>query len=105
MILSTHIVDDVRELCSNMAIINGGQVLYAGAPEAALTQLEGKIWEKSITKAEVEDYQNRFQIISSKLVAGKPIIHIFSNTNPGEDFQHSAAGLEDVFFAKINGVA
>lgn len=102
VILSTHIVDDVRELCSNMAIINGGQLLYAGAPEAALLQLEGNIWEKSISKPELEDYQSRFQIISSKLVAGKPIIHIFSNTDPGEGFQQTAAGLEDVFFAKIN---
>jgi ABC-type multidrug transport system ATPase subunit len=105
VILSTHIVEDVKELCSNMAIINGGQVLYAGAPDAALLQLEGKIWEKSITKAEVEDYQNRFQIISSKLVAGKPIIHVFSHDDPGEGFNRTTAGLEDVFFAKINGVA
>ncbi len=105
VILSTHIVEDVKELCSNMAIINGGQVLYAGAPEAALTQLEGKIWEKSITKADVDDYQNRFQIISSKLVAGKPIIHVFSNNDPGEGFRRTDAGLEDVFFSKINGVS
>jgi len=102
VILSTHIVDDVRELCSNMAIINGGQVLYAGAPDTALKQLEGKIWEKSITKAELDDYQSRYQIISSKLVAGKPIIHVYSDTSPGDGFQHTAAGLEDVFFSKIN---
>lgn len=102
VILSTHIVDDVRELCSNMAIINGGQVLYAGTPEAALKQLDGKIWEKAITKAEQDDYQNRYQIISSKLVAGKPIIHVYSDSNPGEGFQSSPAGLEDVFFSKIN---
>ena len=102
VILSTHIVDDVRELCSNMAIINGGQVLYAGAPDTALKQLEGKIWEKSITKAELDDYQSRYQIISSKLVAGKPIIHVYSDTDPGDGFQHTAAGLEDVFFSKIN---
>jgi ABC-2 type transport system ATP-binding protein len=104
VILSTHIVEDVKELCSNMAIINSGEVLYAGAPDTALTQLEGKIWEKSITKSAVEDYQNRFQIISSKLVAGKPIIHVFSNIDPGEGFKSTTAGLEDVFFAKINGV-
>jgi ABC-type multidrug transport system ATPase subunit len=101
VILSTHIVEDVKELCSNMAIINGGQVLYAGTPEAALTQLEGKIWEKAIAKSEVDDYQNRFRVISSKLVAGKPIIHIFSETDPGEGFRPAEAGLEDVFFATI----
>lgn len=105
VILSTHIVEDVKELCSNMAIINGGQVLYAGAPDAALVQLEGKIWEKAIAKSDMDDHQNRFQIISSKLVAGKPIIHVFSNTDPGEGFRRTEPGLEDVFFAKINGVA
>jgi ABC-2 type transport system ATP-binding protein len=101
VILSTHIVEDVKELCSNMAIINGGQVLYAGSPEAALTQLEGKVWEKAITKAEIDDYQNRFRVISSKLVAGKPIIHILSDVDPGDGFRGTAAGLEDVFFSKI----
>lgn len=101
VILSTHIVEDVKELCSNMAIINGGQVLYAGSPEAALTQLEGKIWEKAITKAEMEDYQNRFRVISSKLVAGKPIIHVLSEVDPGSNFHPTSAGLEDVFFSKI----
>ncbi len=105
VILSTHIVEDVKELCSNMAIINGGQVLYAGSPEAALTQLEGKIWEKSIAKAQMEDYQNRFRVISSKLVAGKPIIHILSEGDPGEGFRRADAGLEDVFFAKIGAAA
>ena len=84
-----------------MAIINGGQVLYAGSPEAALTHLEGKIWEKAIAKAEIDDYQSRFRVISSKLVAGKPIIHILSENDPGEGFRQTAAGLEDVFFSKI----
>ncbi len=105
VILSTHIVEDVKELCSNMAIINGGQVLYAGSPEAALTQLEGKIWEKAIAKAQMEEYQNRFRVISSKLVAGKPIIHILSEGDPGEGFRRAEAGLEDVFFAKIGAAA
>lgn len=101
VILSTHIVEDVKELCSNMAIINGGQVLYAGSPEAALAQLEGKIWEKAIVKAEIDDYQSRFRVISSKLVAGKPIIHILSENDPGDGFRQAVAGLEDVFFSKI----
>lgn len=101
VILSTHIVEDVKELCSNMAIINHGQVLYAGTPDAALLQLEGKIWEKAIQKTELEDYQSRFRVISSKLVAGKPIIHVWSEEAPGEGFRGTAAGLEDVFFSKI----
>ena len=101
VILSTHIVDDVKELCSNMAIINGGRVLFAGAPEAALLEMEGKIWEKSIAKSEVDEYHSQYKVISSKLVAGKPIIHILSDENPGNGFRAAAAGLEDVFFSKI----
>ncbi|MCC6412348.1 MAG: ABC transporter ATP-binding protein [Saprospiraceae bacterium] len=101
VILSTHIVEDVRELCSNMAIINLGQVFYAGTPEDALQALGGKIWEKAITKAEIDDYQQRYRIISSKLVAGKPIIHILSDDAPGDGFRPAEPGLEDVFFSKI----
>lgn len=102
VILSTHIVDDVRELCSNMAIINGGEVKFAGEPDAALSELGGKIWEKVITKAEIETYEQNFKVISSKLVAGKPIIHILSEEDPGEGFRAASPGLEDVFFSKIN---
>jgi ABC-2 type transport system ATP-binding protein len=102
VILSTHIVEDVKELCSNMAIINNGQVLYDGAPDAALKQLEGKVWEKAIAKSEIDDYQQRHQVISSKLVAGKPIIHILSDTDPDDGFRRTDADLEDVFFAKIS---
>ena len=103
VILSTHIVEDVKELCSNMAIINNGQVLYDGAPDAALRQLDGQVWEKAIAKSDIDDYQQRYRVISSKLVAGKPIIHILSDTDPGAGFRHTEADLEDVFFAKIHG--
>jgi len=105
VILSTHIVEDVRELCSNMAIINLGQVFYAGTPEAALQALGGKIWEKAISKTEIDDYQQRYRIISSKLVAGKPIIHIFSDEAPGDGFRPAEPGLEDVFFSKITATS
>ena len=101
VILSTHIVEDVKELCSNMAIINQGRVLYAGAPDAALKALEGKVWEKAIAKPEIDDYQQRYAVISSKLVGGRPIIHILSDNNPGDGFEAAEADLEDVFFAKI----
>ncbi len=101
VILSTHIVDDVHELCSNMAIINLGEVVFTGAPSSALQTLDGKIWQKVITKAEIENYNQEYKVISSKLVAGKPIIHILSEEEPGEGFQPAAPGLEDVFFSKI----
>ncbi len=101
VILSTHIVEDVKELCSKMAIIHEGKVHYEGNPSAAMSELDGKVWEKAITKAEIEDYQNRFRVISSKLVAGRPIIHILNGENPGDGFVPSSPDLEDVFFSKI----
>ena len=105
VILSTHIVDDVKELCSNMAIINGGQVLYAGTPDAALAQLYGKVWKKTITKAELDATHTLYgsRLISNKLIAGKPVVHILSDDNPGNGFVPAEAGLEEVFFSKING--
>jgi ABC-2 type transport system ATP-binding protein len=104
VILSTHIVDDVKELCSNMAIINNGQVLYAGTPDAALKELQGKVWKKSIAKSDLDSYHANFgtRLISSKLVSGKPIIHVMSDNDPGDGFASTEAGLEEVFFSKIN---
>lgn len=102
VILSTHIVEDVKELCSNMAIIHNGQVLYAGAPEAALAQLRGKVWEKAIAKSEMEEYQSRHRVISSKLVGGSPIIHVLGDADPGDGFRPVDADLEDVFFSIVN---
>lgn len=101
VILSTHIVDDVRELCSNMAIINKGEVVYTGAPETALDELNGKIWQKVISKAEIDHYQQNHKVISSKLIAGKPVIHVLSESEPEGGFKSTAPGLEDVFFSKI----
>ena len=101
VILSTHIVDDVKELCTNMAVINNGTVLFAGAPQTALETLAGKIWRKQITRGEVEDYQQRFRVISNKMVAGQPIIHVFSDTQPDAGFSQVEPDLEDVFFSQI----
>jgi ABC-type multidrug transport system ATPase subunit len=70
VILSTHIVEDVKELCSDMAIINRGQVLYKGNPFDAMAQLEGKVWQKRITKAELNTYKEHFTVISDRLIAG-----------------------------------
>ena len=103
VILSTHIVDDVKELCPNMAIINGGKVLYAGTPDDALHAIKGKIWKKTVAKTEIDAYQNRFgaAIISSKLIGGKPILHVYSNESPEDGFVPVLPDLEDVFFSKI----
>lgn len=101
VILSTHIVEDVKELCSNMAIIHKGQLLYAGTPQAAMQTLSGQIWEKQITKSSWENYNQDYQIISTKLVGGQPLIHISSKEDPGNDFKNVDADLEDVFFAHV----
>jgi ABC-2 type transport system ATP-binding protein len=102
VILSTHIVQDVRELCTSMAIMDKGKVLFAGNTDDALAQIKGKVWEKRIEKSDLEDLQNNQKVISSKLVGGKPLIHVFSNENPGNGFKSAEENLEDVFFAKLN---
>ena len=102
VILSTHIVQDVQELCSNMAIINKGKLLYAGPPDSALRDMRGRVWEKSIAKAELDGYVNSGKLISNKLVAGKPIIHLLNDGSPGEGFVTAEPSLEDVFFGFIH---
>jgi len=102
IILSTHIVDDVRELCSNMAIMNLGQLVYQGTPNNVLQELKGKVWQKSIARNQVEEYQKNYKVISDKMVAGNPLIHVLSETNPGDGFEQVEPNLEDVFFTKIN---
>ncbi|MGD0731141.1 MAG: ABC transporter ATP-binding protein [Terracidiphilus sp.] len=104
VILSTHIVQDVMELCSNMAIIHQGRVLYSGAPDAALVGLEGKIWQKSVERDAVKEYAGRFPVISTKLAAGRPQIHVFAESTPEEGFVPVTPDLEDVFFASIAGL-
>ncbi|HNR56299.1 MAG TPA: ATP-binding cassette domain-containing protein, partial [Flavobacteriales bacterium] len=103
VILSTHIVQDVQELCNNMAIINKGRLLFAGAPTDALHQVKGRIWEKSIAKNEVEEYHASNKVISNKLIAGRPSIHVYSEGDPGNGFVGVEPSLEDVFFSHING--
>jgi len=104
VILSTHIVQDVMELCTNMAIIHEGRVLFAGVPEGAVGELSGKIWQKSIQKPEMKECAERYRVISSKLIAGRPLIHVYSAEPPGDGFQPVPADLEDVFFSRIAGL-
>jgi ABC-type multidrug transport system ATPase subunit len=102
IILSTHIVADVTELCSNMAIMNLGEMVYQGTPQNVIAELNGKVWEKIIERSEVENYRKTHTVISDKMVAGKPLIHVLSDTNPGDGFNNVAPNLEDVFFTKIH---
>ncbi|ADR21613.1 multidrug ABC transporter ATP-binding protein [Marivirga tractuosa] len=102
VILSTHIVDDVRELCTNMAIMNLGEIVFKGAPQAAIEDLSGKVYQKIVQREELDNYAKEYSIISNKMVGGKPLIHIFSDSNPGDGFEQVQPNLEDVFFSKIN---
>ena len=103
VILSTHIVDDVSDLCKNMAIINEGQLLLQGEPAEVIKNVEGKIWEKVIEKSELKEHQEKFNIISSRLFTGKIIIHALSDTNP-DSYELVTPSLEDVYFSTIKKV-
>lgn len=102
VILSTHIVDDVRELCTQMAIMNKGKIVYHGAPEEAILELKGQVWQKQIEREEIDDYRSQHQLISEKLIAGRPLIHVLSEQQPGEGFIQVEPSLEDVFFTRTH---
>lgn len=101
VILSTHIVEDVKELCSDMAVFNKGEILFKGSPDEALSNLKGKVWTKRIKKDELSDYKTNFKVISEKLIAGNPVINVLADQNPDGSFDAIEADLEDVYFSKI----
>ncbi|MEI6059937.1 MAG: ABC transporter ATP-binding protein [Bacteroidota bacterium] len=102
VILSTHIVQDVRELCTHMAIMDKGKVLFTGKPDDALQEIKGKVWEKRVEKSELAEYQSQYKIVSNKLVGGKPLIHVLSESELDHGFVKAEETLEDVFFARLN---
>ncbi len=102
IILSTHIVDDVRELCTQMAIMNQGKIVFHNTPQNAIDELEGKVFQKMVSRTDLEKYAVDYPIISNKMIGGKPQIHIFSESNPENGFELVKPNLEDVFFSKIN---
>ncbi|OZV67263.1 ABC transporter ATP-binding protein [Winogradskyella aurantia] len=102
VILSTHIVDDVRELCTKMAIMNFGQIVYHGSPSDAIEELNSKVYQKMVDRSELEQYASDYKIISNKMVGGQPLIHVYSDEHPQNGFKQVTPNLEDVFFSKIN---
>ena len=102
VILSTHIVDDVSNLCSNMAIICLGEVVLQGNPIALTQEVKGKIWKKAIEKSDLERYKTDLQVISTHLKSGQTIIHVLSDVQPDATFESSPANLEDVYFSEIS---
>jgi ABC-type multidrug transport system ATPase subunit len=102
VILSTHIVDDVRELCPRMAIIASGEVLLEGAPNDALQALDGQMWSRVVaTDDELRALEGQLKIVSTHLVSGQHEIRVFSPSSPGAGFRAVASGLEDVYFLNL----
>ena len=102
VIFSTHIVDNVKELCNNMAIINKGKVVLKGKPLELIDSLKGKVYQKTILRTELEHYKKEYTVINDKLFLGKPVIQVFSETPLGNGFTLIDAGLEEVYFSQIN---
>src|SRR6202050_2237155 len=103
VILSTHIVDDVRELCSRMAIIASGQVLLEGVPSETLAALQGQIWSRIVaTDDELRSMETEFQVISTHLTGGQHEIRVFASSSPGAGFHPVPSGLEDVYFLHLS---
>jgi ABC-2 type transport system ATP-binding protein len=102
IILSTHIVEDVTDLCPRMAVLAGGKIQLEGAPIELTHALEGRVWRKTIDKADLAAQQASRNVISTRLFAGRTVIHVLSDTNPGDGFERAPGGLEDVYLATVN---
>ena len=100
VILSTHIVDDVADLCPRMAVLANGRVQLEGSPTELIASSRGKVWKKTIDHSELEEYQQSHEIISTRLFAGKTIVHVYSDTQP-KGFEPVEGGLEDVYFSTL----
>jgi len=104
VILSTHIVEDVSELCTRMAIIDKGQILQEAEPLKAVQELQGLIWRRIVDKKMLPAIERQYRIINTKLQGGQTVIHIYSKEDPGNGFQMVAPDLEDVYFTTMAGL-
>jgi ABC-type multidrug transport system ATPase subunit len=102
VILSTHIVEDVSDLCPAMAIICDGRIVKEGAPTDLVTQLDGCVWRKTIDKADLEAAKAKYQVISTRLLGGRTVIHILADSDPADGFAAVEGGLEDVYFSTLS---
>jgi ABC-type multidrug transport system ATPase subunit len=103
VILSTHIVEDVAELCSRMAIIDKGQILLEAEPSAAVAALRGRVWTRVVARAELPSMEQRHKVICTKLLGGRTLVHVFAESSPGPEFEPAEPGLEDVYFSVMAG--
>jgi ABC-2 type transport system ATP-binding protein len=101
VILSTHIVEDVSDLCTRMAVMVDGRVQLEGAPLDLVNDTRGKIWSKTIDRSALPQYRERYEIISTRLFAGRTILHVLSHDDPGDGFTQTDAGLQDVYFSTL----
>jgi len=103
VILSTHIVDDVADLCPRMAVLAGGRVQLDGKPADLIASTRGKVWKKVIPHAELEHYQQDYEVISTRLFAGNTIVHVLADKQP-KGFEPVEGGLEDVYFSTLSNL-
>jgi ABC-2 type transport system ATP-binding protein len=101
VILSTHIVDDVTDLCSTMAIIVGGRIVQVGEPQALLSAIRGRIWKSVVDKSKLEETRARMEVISTRLRGGRTEIHVAADASPAPGFEPVEATLEDLYFATL----
>jgi len=104
VILSTHIVDDVTDLCPRMAIIARGKIVREGRPSDMINELRGSVWAKTVDRQDVEAYSERHNVVSSRLFAGRSILHVLSDADPGDGFAAHDPDLEDVYFSTLQSV-
>jgi ABC-type multidrug transport system ATPase subunit len=101
VILSTHIVEDVSDLCPRMAVIADGRIRIEGAPAELIRASRGRMWRKVIERTKIADYRDRCEVICTRLLAGRTIIHILADSDPGDGFEPIEGGLEDVYFTTL----
>jgi ABC-type multidrug transport system ATPase subunit len=103
VILSTHIVEDVSELCSRMAIIDRGEILLEAEPLRAVAELRGRIWRRVVPRTELREVEREHAVISTRLLAGRTVVHVYGEASPGADFEPVEPDLEDVYFTVMSG--
>jgi ABC-type multidrug transport system ATPase subunit len=105
VILSTHIVDDVTDLCTRMAIIARGEVRLHGEPRQAVAAVAGQVWRREVAKGDLERYRRELEVLSTRLVGGRTEIHVWSPADPGDGFVPVEPSLQDVYFHALRGAA
>ncbi len=103
VILSTHIVDDVSEVCGRMAIIDQGRVMAENEPRKAIEAIRGKTWRMEIDRADLPQLQREHVVISTRLAGGRTIIHVYNEEHPGPRFEAAEPDLQDVYFTTLGG--